>query len=177
MSQTPPKTPPQNKPLPKSKEQNKKSNIKPKWSAMTKTFLGLLVIISVGLTIFIVNVWQQLKLANQVDGQLSSGASIEVLTPSGSAPTRNPDGSLFVQQETPTPTIASEASSPAVIPNNNVVIKPVRPAKAAAAPESNTNNTNETPVLPTNVPNNNNDNQAALPTPHKQPKNGVDDLF
>lgn len=178
--QTPPKTPPQHTDKIKSAGKKTRSIAKTGLSAMTKTFLGLLVIISIGLTIFIVNAWQQLKQANLADGQFSSAASIEVLTPSGSAPTRNPDGSIFVQQETSDDIAASAASSEDTSPANNVVIKPVRPARQTAAPATEPAPDSETPVLPTNVPNNvnnnNNDNQSPPPAQHK-PKNGLDDLF
>lgn len=174
MSQTPPKAPRQKN---QNNGNNKKSTVKTGLSAMTKTFLGLLVIISIGLTIFLVNAWQQLKRANLADGQLSSGASVEVLTPNGSsAPSRNPDGTVFVPQETPTDTIASDASGPEVTPTiNPVPIRQPRPPKQTPAPADDDSGV-ETPVNPTNVPDNNSDTQSAPPAQHKQ-KNGVDDLF
>lgn len=67
MSQTPPKAPRQKN---QNNGNNKKSTVKTGLSAMTKIFLGLLVIISIFITIFLVNAWQQLKQANKADGQL-----------------------------------------------------------------------------------------------------------
>ncbi|WP_066567673.1 hypothetical protein [Snodgrassella sp. CFCC 13594] len=149
----------------------KRSVVKKGLSSFTKIMLALLLLLAVAMAAFVFNAWQQLNRINLIDGQAASGASIEVLTPSGEAPTQNANGSIFVPQTNPEAASATVTAASAEQPTNTVTTaKPSKPAKAEQQPNT------ETPILPTNTGDNSAQSTAPQPTQHK-PKSNLDDLF